>query len=141
MEPSVITEYVTKTEYRYAEVPVLKYVDQVVELPYEQQPFESIEYLREFLAKDGTNKPVIRLVADGSEWDCEDYAIQLQKRALKAGFLMSIDIVDWREYNSLFTENQLSYDTKHAINSTIIGNWIYYIEPQTDEVCQAYRLD
>ena len=141
VEPSIITKYVTKIEYRYVEIPVLEYVDRLVQVPCEPQPFKSVEHLCDFLAKDGTNNPVLRLVADDFEWDCEDYAMQLQKRALRAGFLMSIEIVDWAEYNSLFTEPKLLYGKKHAINSTIIGNWVYYIETQTDEVCQAYRLD
>lgn len=119
-EVEVIKEVVEKEiEYR----DVVKEV--TVEKPVEQKEFSSKEQLIEWLGEDDNTTAVIFSPGDGeasdNEFDCDDYALNLQQRALKDGFLMSTTITE--------KDGQL-----HMINLTVIGNEVYYIEPQTDEV-------
>jgi len=121
-EVEVIKEVVEKEiEYR----DIVKEV--TIEKPIEQSEFSSKEELEKWLAEDNTEKNVYFFVrADGTEvssakYDCDDYALDLQKRALKDGYLMSASVVE-------------KGDQLHMINLATIGNDVYYIEPQTDEV-------
>ena len=93
----------------------------------EPREFTSLEELKSWLAEDDTNE-CIHLVAgkDGScrldvKYDCDDYALQLQRQAARNRFLMSVTIIK-------------EQGKPHMINLACIGNDIYYIEPQTDEV-------
>ncbi|GAI83379.1 unnamed protein product, partial [marine sediment metagenome] len=52
---------------------------------------------------------------------CDMYALQLQRQAAKSRFLMSTTIIE-------------EQGKPHMINLACIGNDIYHIEPQTDEV-------
>ncbi|MFC1861807.1 response regulator [Chloroflexota bacterium] len=121
-EVEVVKEVVEKEiEYR----DIVKEV--TVEKPIEQSEFSSKEELEKWLAEDDADKTVYFFVkADGTgassdKYDCDDYALDLQKRALKDGYLMSTSIIE--------KEDQL-----HMINLATIGNDVYYIEPQTDKV-------
>ena len=80
--------------------------------------FKSVDELKAWLAQDATNN-TLHIFGDGciSNYDCDDYAVALVRNALLDGYLVSLQIED-----------------THVTNSTIIGNEIYYIEPQTDEV-------
>ena len=99
--------------------------------------FDTVEELRLWLAEDDTNEWIfIDLSANQSigaatgidVYDCDDYALQLQRRALASGYVMSAVIV---ERNG----------SDHMINSCIIDRKIYYIEPQTDEIWLYSSLD
>jgi hypothetical protein len=80
--------------------------------------FNSVDELKAWLAQDATNQ-TLYIFGNGcvSRYDCDDYAMALVRNALLDGYLVSIQIED-----------------NHMVNSTLIGNAIYYIEPQTDEV-------
>lgn len=62
------------------------------------------------------------------DYDCDDFALTLQRRANRDGYQMSVTIT--RKQGQL-----------HMINLAVIGNDIYYIEPQTDEVWFFANLD
>ncbi len=119
-------------EYRDVVREVVKEV--TVEKQIEQKEFSSKEELEEWLAEDDTKTTVYFFVkADGTEgssdeYDCDDYALALQRRASKDGYLMSVTIID-------------KNDQPHMINLATIGNDVYYIEPQTDEVWFYSNLD
>ena len=107
------------------EIEVIK--EAAVDKPIELREFTSLEELERWLAEDDTDE-YIHLVAgeDGvcrqsDKYDCDDYAFQLQRRAANSGFLMSVTIIE-------------KQGEPHMINLTCIGNDIYYIEPQSDEV-------
>jgi len=51
--------------------------------------------------------------------ECDDYAVALQESAAWSGYYVSV---------------QFDVAEEHALNTAVIGNDIYYIEPQTDEV-------
>jgi hypothetical protein len=80
--------------------------------------FESLDALKAWLAQDDTDH-AIYIFGSGCliNYDCDDYAVALVYNAQQAGYSVSTEIVG-----------------DHMINSTIIGNEIYLIEPQTDEV-------
>ena len=80
--------------------------------------FESLDALKAWLAQDDTDH-AIYIFGSGclKNYDCDDYAVALVYNALQDGYSVSTEIVD-----------------DHMMNSTIIGNEIYLIEPQTDEV-------
>jgi hypothetical protein len=60
--------------------------------------------------------------------DCDDFARELQREALSwhGGRILNV---------------QLTGDGKHMLNTAIIGNTLYQIEPQTDEVRMICPLD
>ena len=79
--------------------------------------FESLDALKAWLAQDDTDH-AIYIFGSGclTNYDCDDYAVALVYNALQAGYSVSTEIAG-----------------DHMMNSTIIGNEIYLIEPQTDE--------
>ena len=128
-EVEVIKEVVEKEiEYRY----IVKEV--IIEKPTEQREFSSKEELEKWLWDDHTDKNVyIWDASDGTKrssdnYDCDDFALDLQRIASEDGFLMSVTIID-------------KNDQPHMLNLVTIGNDVYYIEPQTDEVWFYSRLD
>jgi hypothetical protein len=150
MEPEVVVRTVTKDVCHYVEqptveviekfvekkvvekVPVIEYVE-VEKVPAELKQFESEEELAEWLNADKTDElPYIKDL-----FECENFARTLMRNALGNGHYISFQVLknytrpDTRE----FTEGP------HAINSTIIGNYIYFIEPQTDDFWVAYALE
>ncbi len=99
--------------------------------------FDTVAELREWLAEDDTNEWLFIDLSenqiDGAPpnldgYDCDDYALQLQRRALASGYIMSAIIV-------------AQDGSSHMINSCIIDRKIYYIEPQTDEFWLYSSLD
>jgi len=80
--------------------------------------FVSLAELNAWLAEDDSDTTLYIFGAGCiSKYDCDDYAAALVYNALYDGYSVSTQIVG-----------------NHMLNSTIIGNNIYYIEPQTDEV-------
>lgn len=80
--------------------------------------FESLAELEAWLAQDETDT-TLYIYGSGCilEYDCDDYAVALSRNALADGYSVSLQI-----------------EGNHMLNSTIIGNNVYFIEPQTDEV-------
>ncbi|MFC1990060.1 response regulator [Chloroflexota bacterium] len=118
-----ITKEVVKKEIEYRDI--VKEV--TVEKPIKQSEFASLEELKKWLAEKSVTKSIFFFVipdgtqASSNKYDCDDYALDLQKRALEDGYLMSASIIE-------------KQGQQHMINLVTIGNDIYYIEPQTDEV-------
>ena len=102
-------------------------VEKLVEKPVELREFVSLQELTDWLEQDDTDSTLHFIgtvdftASQGSNYDCDDFAYCLQKSALADGYLMSTEII-------------IKRGTQHMINSTGIGNNIYFIEPQTDEV-------
>ncbi len=133
-KPETVVE--KQIEYQIGYVDVIREVvkEVTVEKPTEQREFSSKEELEEWLAEDDDVETVFFFIADsGAEmssdkYDCDDFALDLQSRASKDGFLMSITIIR-------------KYGQHHMINLVTIGNDVYYIEPQTDEISFYCNLD
>jgi hypothetical protein len=90
---------------------------------YPPKNFPSLEALQDWLAEDDTDS---REYIEG-EFDCDDFALMLQQHAFDDGYKIDIQ----------YSDN----DDLHAMNSTIIGNYFYFIEPQNDEVTRVGRVD
>jgi hypothetical protein len=115
------------------EVPVVEYVEVAKEVPLELREFESEEELTEWLHADRTDGlPYIKDL-----FECENFSRTLMRHALEDGYYMSFQVL----------KNYTRPDTKefikgpHAINSAIIGNYIYFIDPQNDELWIAYMME
>lgn len=110
--------------------------------------FESVEILRGFIQQDNTNE-FVRLVADNNgtinfDNQCEESALQLIQRAEAKGYRLNFQVINVRDYarwRYLLPKGQLAWDDGHAVCSAIVGNDIYFIEPQNDNVWFAYHLD
>ena len=107
----------------------------MAEEPIELREFASLEELKAWLAEDDTDECVHLVVGEDGvsrlldvKYDCDDYAIRLQRQAARSGFLMSVAIIE-------------EQGKPHMINLACISNDIYYIEPQTDEVWFYCRTD
>ena len=80
--------------------------------------FKSVDELKAWLAQDNTDDTLYIFGAGCiANYDCDDYAVALERNALLDGFSVSLQI-----------------ERNHMLNSTIIDNKIYLIEPQSDEV-------
>jgi hypothetical protein len=82
--------------------------------------FESLDALKAWLAEDDSDSSLYffgSACLPSSNYDCDDYATALMYNALCDGYLVSLQI-----------------DGNHMLNSTMIGNDIYFIEPQDDKV-------
>ena len=114
------------------EVPVIVEVDKNV--PRKFREFEDLAELTGWLEKNGL--PIVLIAnKDGrtdllnpkstSQYDCDDYAEALQRKALGQGFLMSQQLIS----NGKIYGVKISKHTEpHMGNLTVIGNDIYYIE-------------
>ena len=88
--------------------------------------FESYSELKKFIDEDEINwKPYVV-----NDYDCDDFSRELQKAALKKGKILNVQFQD--------ADGDSNYE--HALNSAIIGNDVYIIEPQTDGVIKIFQL-
>jgi len=129
-EGSLIVE--KELEYRDVIREVVKEV--TVEKLIEQREFSSKEELEKWLAEDDTNEHVYLFMDDegiarrSDKYDCDDYALQLQRRAAESGFLTSVTLTR-------------KGGRPHMINLVTVDNDVYYVEPQDDEVSFYCHLD
>lgn len=109
-QPQTITVEVEKWRTRTVVQPI--YTDRPV-YPDDYREFASQEELSRWQLKNYLGE------VDG--WNCVDYAKELQKIALKDGYIMSIELID----------NDGNKEIDHAICSTWIGDECYFLEPQS----------
>jgi len=122
------------------EVYVEKVIVKSVEIPQPLRHFQDLDELERWLGNE-VFKIQFNVANNETEKDCDDYAIELQERALRDGYLVSFEVIHPAEYNTLFKRNRLPNGTIHAINSVIIENEVHYIEPQNHEIAFAAYLD
>lgn len=87
--------------------------------------FESVHELRQWLEADNTSEQ--QWIFD--VYDCDDFARDLVKAAYQDNYLMGIYVDDFCNH------------TSHLMCTTIIGNGIWAIEPQTDWVWYVMQVD
>ncbi len=141
-KPTVETQLVETHTVQYVEKPVtvVEYVESIKKIPIELRNFSNLEELEQWL-EDRGNVTTVRFQSADTIVDCDDYALELQYKALADGYVMSFQIIESSKYNSLFERGKMPPDTLHAINLAVVGNDAYYIEPQTGEVVFAAQLD
>jgi len=142
ISPHVECRVVETHTVQYVEKPVtvVEYVERVKSVPVELRDFNELEELKQWL-EDKKNVTTVRFQSPDTVVDCDDYALEMQQKALADGYLISLEIIGPSEYNRFFKNSELPPDTLHAINLVIIGNDAYYIEPQTGEVVFVAHLD
>jgi hypothetical protein len=91
--------------------------------------FSNLQGLRNWLYRDDTDTNPEHLTQGAL--DCDDYALTLQKHALQDGYIVSLRFIDADGDGVL----------DHAMNTAVIGNNVYSIEPQTDVVTYLCQLD
>ena len=141
-KPTVETQLVETHTVQYIDrlVTEVKYVERVKRIPIELRNFSDLEELKQWL-EDTKNVTTVRFQSPDTIVDCDDYALELQHKALADSYIMSFEIIGESEYNVLFKTPLPPSQSLHAINLVIIGNDAYYIEPQTDEVVFVAQLD
>ena len=141
--PTVEARLIETHTVQYVDRPVtvVKYIERVERVPVALRNFNDIEELKRWLVEVDKNTATIYFQQPDAKVDCDDYALALQHKALADGYMMSFEVIGRSEYNALFKAKSLLSQSIHAINLAIIGNDVYYIEPQTDEVVLATHLD
>ena len=133
-----------KTADYYRGVPITGIIYSIGNMGSGLEQFGSLEELEEWLVFDDTNEYLIMKADEEGVISfsgvCEDYAMQLQERALADGYKMSFYYVDRIEMWQRFRV-RLERGKAHAMNLTIIGNYIYIIEPATDGITHIAYLD
>jgi len=115
--PYTVPEYIDRVEIVEVEKEVEVPVEVIREVPsFELNEFESENQLKEWYKNQFPHRRVI------CDWTCVDYALDLQKRALLDGYQMSTQV-----------ESNKKKTKAHMICSTVIGEKIIFIEPQTGE--------
>lgn len=112
---NIETKYIERIIDHYVETPVE--VEVVREVPQRLIEFSSLEELKEWLERNDVDSRIPSYPG----FDCDDYAYQLQKNAAKDGYIISTELI-------------IENGELHMLNSALIGNDIYFIEPQDDEV-------
>ena len=131
-----VTEYQTVEKIVYVDKPVVEYVDKIIEVAKELRNFSSLQELEQWL-----NKGKSTIQFKQPDFDCDDFAFQLQDRALNDGYKLNVELIQSSEYNRLFKKAKLRPNKIHAINSALIGNKAYYIEPQNYEIVFVANID
>jgi len=137
-----VEKVVEKTVYQ----PIEKVIIKNIEIPKQLNHFTSVNELRHWLDNiseinigfDVVNKETGQVI---KKYDCDDYAMKLQERALNDGYIMSFEVIHDEEYNTLFQKKKLPDGSIHAINSVIIDNEVYYVEPQNFEIAFVACVD
>lgn len=113
-----------KETVKYVEYPVQVPVEIVKEVEKRQtlRHFDNVTELREWLAQDKVDRMLL------SGYDCDDFAYKLQQHGARDGYYISTEIVGSGYF-------------KHMINSVLIGNDIWFIEPQDDKFWLAMPRD
>ncbi len=93
-----------------------------VPIPIVPREFKNMTEIAEFI-KDLNIEEFVE-----PDWDCDDYAYFVWSVAMRDGYFMS--------FESDYKKGQL-----HALNSTVVGNKVYFIEPQEGKIWLYGLLD
>jgi len=99
--------------------------------------------LKRFLIDDDTDKWTLKRRAEGV-YDCEDFALDLQKAAYRQGYFLSVQIVTVQLMEKYYGwEWAYPEAMTHACNLAYIinENSFYIVEPQTDKVAFLFYAD
>jgi hypothetical protein len=138
-EVRVVTETITLPVKEYVTVDhtIDHYIpepgpERVVEVPQALRDFSSVDELREW-----AKSHVAVLWLSGKEADCDDYARHFQKLAAQDGYYLSLALTDQQGYlGTVKVKNGY-----HMGNLAVIGNEVWYVEPQTGEILCISLLD
>lgn len=137
--PTVEARLISTHTVEYVEEKVIEkeYVDVVKQVRTGFRNFSTLDELENWV----NNRAIYYFNREALTVDCDDFAAEMQQEALEDGYIMSFDIISISEYNELFSVSLPASQSLHAINLAIIGNSVYYIEPQTGEIVHAAFVD
>ena len=141
--PTVECQLVESHTVQYIDRPVtvVNNIERLQRIPVDLRNFKDLGELKQWLAAVAMNTTTIFFQLPDAPVDCDDYALDLQRKALADGYILSFQVISRSEYNAVFQGELPPGQGLHAINLAIIGNSVYYIEPQTGEVAFAIYLD
>jgi len=142
-EPTVECRLVERHTVQYVNRPVTASgnVRSVQKIPVKLRNFNDLEELKQWLTGVTNSTTTVYFQSPHFKIDCDDYALDLQHRALSDGYILSFQVISRNKYNAVFKGQLPPHQRLHAINLAIAGNTAYYIEPQTGEIVFAARLD
>ncbi len=142
-EPVVKCQLIETHAVQYVEKPVtvVRFIERTQKVPVELRNFSDIGELKQWLVAVDMNTITTYFQPPGVTIDCDDYALDMQHKALTDGYILSFEIISRSEYKAVFKSQLPSGQSLHAINLAMIGNSAYYIEPQTGEVAFTVHLD
>jgi hypothetical protein len=153
-EPKTIIEYVDIPVTEYIEIPieiireievpitVPVEVEKIVEIPRELREFENVNALHDWLEQDTSTDVLVIVSGEPFNGQCENLAFQLRDSAISSGYLIETEIMSYQDFVTHFgNTGGMSPVDSHCLCKTIIGNNVWFVEPSTDEVWLAYRLD
>jgi len=122
----VITEKIVTVNVTLEKITILeKIVKEPIYINGEWREFESLGVLTEWAEKHLADIWMV-----GSKMaDCDDYAERLQTEAYKDGYLLSSQLVTGGMLNG---KNVSNFTEVHMGNLAMVGNAIYFIEPQPE---------
>jgi len=146
--PTVETRLVETRTTQYVETPAVtantneqvKVVEPANNTVTALRNFKDVQELKQWLENRNNTTTVFFRYPD-TTIDCDDFALTLQQNALADGYLMNFQIIEAGKYNTLFQNTKIPAGTMHAVNLVIIGNNVFYIEPQTGEIAIAAMVD
>ena len=94
---------------------LIQELERIQQRPEQPRYFTSLEEFETWLAQDNTDKR--HYFAD--DFNCLDFALMLQERALRDGYIISLESPPI---------------ANHWLNSVYINGSIYLVEPQRDEI-------
>ena len=120
--------------------PITETVEVIVEVPMGLRNFENTEELEKWL-EDNYVDHAVMLYMGVKKFDCDDYALRLIKDAKADGFQLWFQVLP-PSYKRPDTGERITKSNEaHALCSAIIGNELYFIEPQTDEYWFVAEVD
>ncbi len=143
IEPVVKCQLIETHTVQYVDTPVtvVEYIERTQKVPVELSDFSDIRELKQWLVEVGMNTTTTYFQSPGVTIDRDDYALDMQHKALADGYIMFFEVISMSEYNAIFKSKLPPGQSLHAISLVIIGNDAYYIEPQTSEIGFAAHLD
>ena len=104
---------------------------------YRQVDWDSLGELQRFLASDTTDQYTWTY----ETFDCDDFALRLRLNALARDKYLSVVWIGPGDYYRFFEQALDPKYEGHFMNAAIVGNWIYYIEPQSDQIFPGIMID
>jgi len=117
----VIYEPVERVVERVVYEPVERVIIKRVETLKPLIHFQNLDELERWLGNTGVIDIRFDVVDEKTgqyvkRFDCEDYAIRLQEKALRDKYIISFEIIRSREYNAPFKQKRIPNNGIHAIN-------------------------
>jgi hypothetical protein len=119
---SNVTAQLTTMSEKQVQTPALA-MTKTITVNNQWREFESLDVL----TKWATANLVTLLSVGDKVADCDDYATRLQLKAFKDGYIMSVQLIN----DGLLNGRQVSsFPGAHMGNLAMVGNDIYFVEPQ-----------